>query len=402
MTPYVIGAYIAVSALVLLLTDRCIRRAVSSSRRRKIIRVCFFSGYLILQLLEPLGTYLPVSGMKYRIQGAGNVWFGFFSGYGFFLLFFLLLLRLIYIRRKKNRETGRRGDGIALLLAVLCAAVLTGYAMYHAQRPVLKHYDVTIEKKTAGEGTKAKEPVDLRIALVADLHLSSNSSPKLTRRMVDLINQQEPDVVLVAGDIFTSSYRALRHPETYAEILRGIRAKEGVYAVYGNHDCEEDLFIGFATTPVSEAFRPPEMVQFFKDAGFTILDEEMVTVAGGKIQIIGREDGEKAGDGTADRLSADEVMASADQSKPVIVLEHEPIEYAALGAAGADLVLSGHTHNGQVFPGNLIVRLFNENGYGYKVADGVQTIVTAGVGYFGPPMRLGTNSEVTVIDLHCE
>ena len=397
MTPFVIAAYIIVTVLVLFLTDLCLRNAVQNRESRRKLHRILLPVYLLLQLMVPLGTYLPRSRTKYLIQGAGNVWFGFFAGYGTCLLLYLFIFFAAGLFSRKRKEKRGAGKGMILLLASVSAFVLTCYSMYHAQRPVVTYQEVTIPKKSA-----ASEPADLRIALIADLHLSSNSRPKLTQRMVDLINEQNPDVVLIAGDIFTSSYQALSRPETYAEILRGIRAKEGVYAVYGNHDCEEDLFIGFATTPVSKAFRPPEMVQFFKDAGFTILDEEMVTVADGKIQIVGREDGEKAGDGTADRLSADEVIDSADQNKPVIVLQHEPVEYAALGAAGADLVLSGHTHNGQVFPGNLIVRFFNENGYGYKVIDGVQTIVTSGVGYFGPPMRLGTNSEVMVIDLHCE
>ena len=98
-------------------------------------------------------------------------------------------------------------------------------------------------------------------------------------------------------------------------------------------------------------------------------------------------------------MSAAELLKGIDRAKPVLVLEHEPREYRDLKEAGADVVLSGHTHNGQLFPGNLIVPLFNENGWGYKVVDGLQTLVTAGIGYYGPPIRVGTDSEISVIRL---
>ena len=75
------------------------------------------------------------------------------------------------------------------------------------------------------------------------------------------------------------------------------------------------------------------------------------------------------------------------------------MEYEELGAAGADMILSGHTHNGQIFPGNLYVNLVNENGYGHKTLYGMETFVTSGVGTFGPPMRTGTSSEIMIIDV---
>ena len=128
------------------------------------------------------------------------------------------------------------------------------------------------------------------------------------------------------------------------------------------------------------------------------LQDEIVSLPGG-IQLAGRIDGEKAGDGTRNRMSAEELLLGADQEKPVLVAEHEPVEYQELSQAGADLVLSGHTHAGQIFPGNLIVPFLNENAWGYVRKHDVDTIVTAGVGYYGPPMRIGTDSEITVIHL---
>ena len=92
-------------------------------------------------------------------------------------------------------------------------------------------------------------------------------------------------------------------------------------------------------------------------------------------------------------------MKDVDQSKPILVLEHEPEDYKNLADAGADMVMSGHTHGGQIFPGNLFVKFACENGYGQKKIHGMETFVTYGTGTFGPPMRTATNSEVMIIDV---
>ena len=237
----------------------------------------------------------------------------------------------------------------------------------------------------------------MKLVLIGDLHLSVNSQLATTRRMVELINAQEPDAVVIAGDIFTSSYEGLAHPEQYAEALRGIRSKYGVYAVYGNHDVEETLFGGFAISPVSQAFRTAQMEDFFRDCGFTVLYDQVVDIGG--VQLAGRVDGEKAGDGTKNRMTPAQLLSDIDQSLPVVVLEHEPKEFKALKEAGADVALCGHTHAGQMFPGNLVVPFFNENAWGHVRVHDLETVVTAGVGYYGPPMRVGTDSEVSVVNL---
>lgn len=172
-----------------------------------------------------------------------------------------------------------------------------------------------------------------------------------------------------------------------------------MYAVYGNQDVEETLFGGFPISPISEAFRSPEMEQFFDDCGFITLTDEIVTLDNG-IQIAGRIDGEKAGDGTTNRMSASELLANADKRRPILVLQHEPKDFENLKPAGADAAFCGHTHAGQLFPGNYVIPLFNENVWGYENVFGLDTFVTSGVGYYGPPMRVGTDSEVMVIQIH--
>ena len=121
-----------------------------------------------------------------------------------------------------------------------------------------------------------------------------------------------------------------------------------------------------------------------------------------KIVLVCREDGEKTGRGLEERMKAQDLMAGIDRTKPVLVLEHEPVDYANLYEAGADAAFSGHTHAGQMFPATLFTLLFNENNYGLKLVDGVQSVVTSGVGFYGPPLRVGSDSEVMVVDLTFE
>ena len=376
-----ITLYAGLCVLGAWLTDLCMLRCTP---RAQEIRVYWLIPYVLCSLLPVTGALLPECPVGSFLQAAGNIWLGLYLYYGGILAVLLVAAGL-------SRRTGARWYGGILCLSLAAAVILWGYGMHHALQPRTVSYHLSVQKQT--------ENVDrMRIVLIADLHLGVNSSLAATDRMVALINEAQPDAVVVAGDIFTSSYRGLSHPERYAEALRGIRSKYGVYAVYGNHDVEEPLLGGFALSPVTEAFRSSEMEAFFAQSGFSVLTDETVLLPGG-VQLVGRVDGEKAGDGTSNRLSPEALLASVDPQLPVVVLEHEPKEFRALAEAGADLILCGHTHAGQIFPGNLVVPLFNENSWGYARMYGADTIVTAGVGYYGPPMRIGTSSEVTVIDL---
>ena len=376
------------SAFAAFLTDFCLRRWDRTAETAGRMRMIWLPVYVLLTMLPVAGAFLPDGPVKNMAASAGNIWLGFFVHYGGLLcigLFLFCILKAVSRGRLRSSDAGR-----CLVLVFFLAAGLLVYGMIHAQNTVVERYDLTVDKP--GE--------DMKIVLLADLHLSVNSHLSLMEQMVGLVNAEEPDVVVVAGDIFTSMYEGLSDPDSYAEVIRGIQSKYGVYAVYGNHDVEETLFGGFPISPISEAFRTSEMEKFFDDCGFITLKDEVVTLPGGVI-LAGRLDGEKAGDGTTNRLSPEDLLSGADKTAPVVVLQHEPKEFEALSEAGADIALCGHTHNGQIFPGNLIIPYFNENAWGYKNLYGLDTIVTAGVGYYGPPMRVGTNSEVTVINLHC-
>ena len=392
MSPIVlILIYTALSAFAVFCTDLCLRRWKLTAAKAGKLRRIWLPAYILLSLLPVFGAFLPDSGVRFALQGAGNIWLGIHLYHGWILVTLLAFMLLLSLPGRAR--TGIR-YGAALCVSLAVTAGLVGYGLRHAQHTVVNHYELAVDKP-------AGEMEDLKLVLIGDLHLGVNSHLSTTERMVRLINEQEPDAVVIAGDIFTSSYGGLRQPDAYAEALRGIRTKYGVFAVYGNHDVEEALFGGFPISPLEHAFRTKQMEDFFDACGFTTLTDETVLL-GGSVQLSGRIDGERAGDGTKNRMTAEQLLQDCDRSLPILVLEHEPKDFAALAGAGADVVMCGHTHNGQIFPGNLIIPFFNENAYGLKTVDGMDTLVTAGVGYYGPPMRIGTDSEVSVVTLRFE
>lgn len=385
--------YVAQFVLIAALTEHSLRRWRFTAGRVRGIRKYWLVPFALLSLLPLAGAFLPDVPARYACQAAGNVWLGFALYYGGLMA--ALTIAGAGIRALRGGRRGGERYGAALCLSLCGALALFGYGLVHAQQTRVVSYELSMEKPAAEGGE------EMKLVLIADLHLGVNSRLATTERMVERINAERPDVVVVAGDIFTSCYGGLSHPERYAGALRGIRSKYGVYAVYGNHDVEETLLGGFAVAPISRAFRTDAMEAFCRDSGFVMLADEIVTLPNG-VQLAGRIDGEKAGDGTKNRMTPGELLSGADQSAPILVLQHEPVEFGSLAEAGADVALCGHTHAGQIFPGNLIVPFFNENAWGYKRVDGLDTYVTAGVGYYGPPMRVGTDSEVTVIRMRFE
>ena len=363
--------------------------------RRKAPRRILFVTIFILAAIPLLGCFLPDSGLKFKLTAAGNIWLGFFLYSGGITLLLSLIALVSGIVSKNRTSKSRKAARILLAVSAAAGVVINVYGLYHAQDVRVHTLDVEINKPFKTEDGVSS----LKVVLIGDLHMSVNSGPETIQRMADLVNEQDADLVLMAGDFLTSTYRGLKNPEVYAGILKGIRARYGAYAVYGNHDVEEPLLGGFPMTPKSKAFRSEDVVSFIDSCGFQILSDEIAETAGGSVVLVGREDGEKSGKGLEKRKEASELMAGIDREKPVLVLQHEPVEFSKLAEAGADLVLCGHTHAGQIFPGNLIIPFFSENHYGLKKVGGVQTVVTSGVGYYGPPLRVGTDSEIMVITI---
>ena len=219
--------------------------------------------------------------------------------------------------------------------------------------------------------------------------------------MVDRINGQDADLVVIAGDIFDNEWEAVEDPETIAATLRSIRSKYGVYACYGNHDIEEPVLAGFTFRQSEKKESDPRLDEFLKNANITLLRDEG-TLIDGKFYLYGRPDAHRPGRGIETRKTPDEITAGLDKDKPIIVLDHQPKELQELADAGVDIDLCGHTHDGQMFPGNLTIKLMWENACGYLQKGKMHNIVTSGVGLFGPNMRVGTKSrDLSYYHLFC-
>ena len=396
----ILGTYAAVNILAVLLIDRWLCRSSRGYQRSVGARVIVCFVFAALAFMPVLAILIDGNPYQYILLKYSYVWMGVKLYFGALLLIVSVIDMIagFFMRKRKNEDDtdesgGWRAVHAFIFILIIAAAVgINVYGTIHARDTVVTHMDATVNKQV-------KTVKKLRVALIADFHISYNSDPRTIRKMVDKLNRQKPDVVFAAGDMFSSSYSSVKDPSEYIKAFRGIKAKEGVFWVYGNHDVEEPLFCGFGLDDSKNAVRTKKMVRFLKKSGFTILEDSFTAVAGGEVQIAGRADLFKPTDKAKKRLDARKLLTDLDKEKPIIVIEHEPDGYKALAESGADISMSGHTHAGQIFPGTIFTRLMNDVAYGKADREGMQVFVTSGVGCYGPPLRIGTNSEIMIIDI---
>lgn len=366
--------------------------------KRKGVRVLVLGIYSFLASCILTSFLLPASPLQRILKLISNYWLGT-------LLYIILtvviadLLRRILLKLKfkySRKIFCRRGFVIGGMVSILVIAAFTITGIWGAAHIQVTDYQVYIDKE-------CKDLDTLQIVLIADLHLGYSIGCLHMQQMVEKINALHPDLVVIAGDIFDNEYEALDDPKRLSEILSGITSKYGVYACYGNHDIDERLLAGFTLTLGSqdktENGSDPQMAAFLEQAGITLLQEQGVLIEDA-FYLYGRPDYQKPGRGIEKRLEPSEITAQMDQTKPIIVLDHQPRQLEELAQAGVDLDLSGHTHNGQLFPGNIPIQWMWENAYGYLQKGQMHNIVTSGVGVFGPNMRVGTKSEICNIQIH--
>lgn len=363
----------------------------------------------IIDMIPILGAFLPEGTFDARLQQIGNIWLGWVIVYGLCLVFAHILKLVIHMVSTRQAEVL-----LATMLAIAAAFNIVGYI--HAQHIYTHYYALNIndsktellaeelvgheyERLSDEQIYKAKDGEQVtRLVLLADMHMGVNTRFKTVAEMTDIVKSCQPDYIIGGGDYFTSSYVGLFGADRYAKKLATM-TEDGTKALmaYGNHDVTEPLFCGFAIKDRSEVFRYDDMDKFFKRCKWQMLPDKLLNING--IQFYFRQDGSKTGDGLNQRASASDIAKEVSSEQPLVVVQHEPEGYDELANIGADLVLSGHTHDGQIWPGTWVTRIVSKNAHGYKIKNGISTIVSSGAGYFGPPLRVGSHSEIVVIDL---
>lgn len=352
--------------------------------------------YILLCTSLLTGFLLPVSPVQKMVARIGNYWLGAFL----YILLTVLILDLIRIIAKRSswlRKRLFRTKKPFLLSSLFCicfAVLISLYGGYHARDIRTTRYNIEIEADST-------ENTSLKVVLAADLHMGYSIGYRQIEKMVDRINASNPDIVCIAGDIFDNHYEALDNPGRIKKALSSIQSRYGVYACYGNHDYEEKILAGFTFFSEEGVFIGKQMRELLEDSGIQVLEDEAVLIDD-RFYVVGRKDyssKKKSGDV---RKSPGELLQDLDKTKPVLVIDHQPRELEELSRAGADLDLCGHTHDGQIFPGNLVTRLMWDNSCGYLKEGKMHNIVTSGAGVFGPYMRVGTKSEIVEINIEFE
>ena len=308
-----------------------------------------------------------------------NIIGGFWMGFMLYAFMFLLLSDIILLILKISGIISRPDILLyrkwAFLFTTFLSVVLITGGFINAVIPVIKDYNITIDKPAGDIKT-------LRIAAVSDIHLGSIIRKRSMKKLSGMLEKIKPDVTLLLGDIVDGELGPVLRGDLLKYFNRP-QKEDSLYAITGNHE-----FIGGAD----------RTIPYIESKGIRVLKDEVVTLKGG-IQIIGRLDRDSFRYYAKERLSMEELIKNIDTSKPVILLDHQPFRLDESEKYGIDLQLSGHTHNGQLWPLNYLVRRFFELSYGYLKKGNTQIIVSSGFGIWGPRIRSCSRSEVLLINI---
>lgn len=252
-------------------------------------------------------------------------------------------------------------------IAVVGMIVLFTLGTYFAYTPTTREITLEIDKKG--------EP--MRIVMASDFHIGLLAGKGHLERFVKLSNEAKPDIVLLSGDIIDDDPKWYIKDNMH-EVMLQLETKYGVYGALGNHEYygnEIDLF-----------------VEEMEKSNVQILMDETIAI-NNQFYLTGQEDL------TNENRKPIAQLKPADETKPWIVMNHTPVELTEQAKEKVDLILSGHTHRGQIWPNNYITEWLYEIDYGHGIIDGMNVIVSSGFGFWGPPTRIGSQAEIWIIDL---
>lgn len=262
-------------------------------------------------------------------------------------------------------------SGIMILLS---ASGVVGYGAYNARRVRVCTYHITIRKQVDHKRT-------FHMVMISDLHLGLLIGRERLRNAIQIINKLNPDVVLLPGDIVDENIGAFVE-NGMPEMLRDIHSTFGVFGVLGSHE----YIYGHAEKTLT----------YLKESGVKMLRDSYIQLPNG-VYLVGRDDLFREQLVGTPREKLSNVLKGCKGEYPVILMDHQPVDLKEAQVQGVDLQLSGHTHQGQLFPLTILTQWLFEIDWGYLQRGMYQIIVSSGYGTWGPPIRLGTSSEIVDI-----
>lgn len=358
----------AIAPLLLLIILFYMGRRGQQAFSRYITRKkLYWALYLLLALFLILGKGLTTGSRFFNTVLAWTA--GYMMAllfYAFFVLLLIDLLRLLDHWLGIIPDSFKRSPAKVGIVVVVILLGLLGYGTWNARHPVFTSYEVNIAKHSPG-------PEQLHIVLVTDLHLGEIVDNERLATLVQQINQRNPDIILIGGDLIDGDIGPFVE-QNMGATLSQLHSRLGTYMVMGNHDG-----------------RGKQAVPYFQAAGITVLTNEYQLIDGSFYLAAQDFGGYQLSSNPVPHLA--EIMTGIDKSLPIILLKHSPTDLEEARDAGVDLQLSGHTHQGQLFPNNFITKMMYEIDWGYLQKGSLQVIVSTGFGTWGPPMRIGNTPE---------
>jgi predicted MPP superfamily phosphohydrolase len=338
-------------------------------------RLLYSGIYLLTAAIYPVSLILPEEGMGFfmkMLSVAGGYLLAFFL-YLFLCiilydLFLLLNLAFKLLSAKIRKSFSFRSYTLSIMILLSAIIVVAGAINLNTIR--VSKYEIKVPRRDSD--------IDhLRIAFVSDLHLQQDTRPAFIEQFVRKVSALDPDLMLYGGDM-TEGDSENESTEAVESMLKQINARYGVYGVTGNH----------------EFYGGQGNASFFRKAGIILLCDTMLRI-GNSFYLAGRYDQHYR-----KRKTAEEILGREPFDLPVIVVDHRPTELQEISLTGADVQFSGHTHNGQLFPFNLITSSIYELGWGYKKIRNTHFFVSSGLRLWGPPVKTAGKSEIMVVDIY--
>ncbi len=306
--------------------------------------------------------------------GTATVVFGYFAVFCLLFDAIGLVYRKWFLQNKFIKHLYSGG-----LPAVFLTAAVVAFGVWNGYNVVMTTYDVPIEKDFTGDA--------LTIAFLADTHVGVTITAENIEEYCHEIESQNPDIVLLGGDLFDERTTA-EEIEIASRALGSIASTYGTYFVWGNH--EGDAHVVSGGEPTDVAF----IHETLEKNGIVLLEDDTVLIDD-RFYLVGRLDASLG----ANMVSAESLLTGLDATKPIVVLEHSPIDFEQMAQLGADLYLCGHTHGGQMPPLGFFESFLYDGIYGEEKQDDCTMIITSGMGTWNTPIRLGSVSEYVIIHL---